>query len=178
VADVAALVEQRPCVLVGHSFGGIVALAAAAADTTSRVASVAVYEPPAAWLTGARPSRVDARDPAAAAEAFMISQIGEAAWRRIGEPVRTSRRAEGPAMLADLAMAGAGPPFDPADVLVPVSVARGGSTQRFVASTDALAAVLPDARLVDFDGVGHGAHLSHPDAFASWIIETVQALEG
>ena len=48
VADLVAVVDGRPSVLVGHSYGGDVALGAAA-EAPDAVRAVGVYEPPLPW---------------------------------------------------------------------------------------------------------------------------------
>ncbi len=60
---------------------------------------------------------------------------------------------------------------------VPVVFGRGGPTSRphHRETVAWLAGQIPGARLVDVPGAGHGAHLSHPDAFAAFVRAVVGA---
>lgn len=172
VADALAVAGERRCVMVGHSFGGLVALGAAH-QAPHLVEAVALYETPMPWLAGVvapPPVITDLSTPAEVAESFFIKTVGERAWARLGPETKAERRAEGPALIADLAMADAGPTFDPADILQPVAVAHGADpSNRYRPAARALVAAVHGASLDVFDGAGHGAHLSHPDSFAAWI---------
>lgn len=176
VDDLLAVVAGRPAVVVGHSFGGDVALAAAVAAPTT-VRSVGAYEPPLPWLAwwprrGGTP--LD-EDPADVAARFFRRMVGDAAWDRLPEATRAARRAEGPALLAELAaIGGPGPPFALERLAVPAAFGRGATSwehhRRAVAE---LAAAVPGALLVDIDGAAHGAHLTHPGAFADLVRSVV-----
>lgn len=172
VADALAVADGRRCVMVGHSFGGLIALGAAEAAPETVVA-VGAYEAPAPWLVDiGDPAGWDHRDdPAEAAAAFFVEAVGQASWDRLGEPFRAARRAEGEALVADLTMAREGPSFDLDDILQPITYAVGtAGGPRYVASGRAIIDRLPHAALVPIEGPGHGAHMSHPDGFARWIV--------
>jgi pimeloyl-ACP methyl ester carboxylesterase len=67
-----------------------------------------------------------------------------------------------------------GAPFDPSQVRVPVVCGYGSVTEdRHRASTTALAAAVPDGELITIEGAAHGAHLSHPRDFASFVRRVV-----
>ena len=96
----------RPVTAVGHSLGGDVVVGAALARPGS-FASIGAYEPPMPWLGLPRPDGRPRRpyvpgDPGDEAEAFFRRMVGDAAWERLPEPARAQRRAEGPALVADL----------------------------------------------------------------------------
>jgi pimeloyl-ACP methyl ester carboxylesterase len=175
VADLGEVVGDRRVVAVGHSFGGLVALAFAE-QFPARVAAVMVYEPPLSWLPwwsrsrGATPS--GDVTPALAAERFFRSVVSDQAWERLDPKTREQRCAEGPALLADLAAARAGAPFDPAALVVPVVVARGEhAVERHARGTQTLAEWLGETSVKVIAGAHHGAHMSHPDSFAA-LVET------
>ena len=181
VADAIAVAAGRRCVLVGHSFGAVIALRAAA-ERPDLVAALALYEPPVGWVEGVeRPPPLIAVEepPSAVAEAFFIATVGARAWARLPERTRAVRLAEGPAIGADLRMAGTGPGVALGDVLQPVWIAHGDDPGgRYGPGAQRLAQLVPDGRVQVFDGVGHGVHLSHPDRFAAWIRSVPARIRG
>jgi pimeloyl-ACP methyl ester carboxylesterase len=185
-ADVDDLLERlgdRPSVVIGHSYGGHVAMAAAI-RRPDLVGAIGVFETPVAWLpwwppntSGGVAVRASERGtPADAAEAFMRSIVGDDIWARLPRSTKEARRAEGPALLADMAdIRQLPPPYEPADVRVPVVVGRGSQSKgQHLAGTDALLQSLPDAELHVIDGAGHGAHTSHPDQFVEFVRHAVR----
>jgi pimeloyl-ACP methyl ester carboxylesterase len=172
VADAQAVLTGRRSVVIGHSFGGLVALALAA-EEPELVAGVGVYEPPVSWIPGltrARPIVDLDAPPREVAEAFFRRTVGERTWTRMPETVREARRAEGEAIIADLRMAARGPGVELENVGQEVHIAHGDDPARhYAVGARRLADLLPRTRLRHFEGVGHGAHLSHPDRFADWI---------
>lgn len=177
VDDLAAVVGDRPALLFGHSLGGVLALALAD-RRPDLVPAVVAYEPPLSWRSwwprttpGSRAVLEHADDPAEAAEAFMRRMVGDALWERLPARTRAARRAEGPALVTEMAALRSDvPPFDPRRLRVPVVVARGMTTaEHHRRGAAELAELVPTARLVDLDGAGHGAHLTHPDAVAALI---------
>lgn len=169
---------RQVAVIVGHSYGGCIALRAAQ-RAPALVRSVAVYEPPLPWLVGwpadtGSSRALGAADPEAAAEAYMRRVIGDRRWEDLPERVRDRRRSEAPALLADLHSVRPGPgaaaPIDLEAVSVPVVVGRGTrSPAHLLAGADRLVGLLPDAELVVVAGAGHGAHTTHPEAVAAMV---------
>ncbi len=177
VADLVAIVDGRPSVLVGHSYGGDVALGAAVAAPEA-VRAVGVYEPPLPWSDWwPRRSRgnLAAEDPAVFAEGFFRRVVGDHAWDRLSETARAERRADGPALTAELAsIRRPRSPIDLAGVVVPVVLGRGSrSLPHHRRAIDALVELLPRTEVVEFPGATHGAHISHPDAFAAFVRRVV-----
>ena len=178
-ADLLAHLDGGPPVtIVGHSYGGHVALRAAI-ERPDLVRAVVIYETPLAWMdwwppdtAGGRAVRTyaDGGSPADAAEAFMRAIVGDDVWERLPATTKEARRAEGPALLADMRdiQRTGDPPYDPTDVTVPVVISRGSESKgQHRLGTDEWRRLFPDAELEVIEGAGHGAHLSHPDEFAA-----------
>lgn len=173
-------------VVVGHSFGGTVALRLAERGD-DRVRAVGAYESPLPDLGGGY-DRVGGgaievaseHGAAAAAEHFYRRMVGEHTWQRLRDRERDARRAEGPALVAeleDLRVPGHSP--DLSRVRVPVAVGLGGrSSERLRRSAEEMheaLRALGGARVerTEIATAGHGAHLTHPDEFAGWVREVV-----
>lgn len=193
VSDLEALTGGRPCVVVGHSIGGVIALVAAQADPS--VLAVGAWEAPMAWLAWWPESsagraavvgmpqepvgEVDANagdGPAGdVAERFMRRMIGDERWARLPSSTRAARRAEGPALIADVAwMHGATAPYDAAELTQPVLAGYGSASKPYhQRAAEELAAGVRDGELMVVEGADHGAHLSHPQDFAQFVRRTV-----
>ena len=182
VADLVAVVDGRPSVLVGHSYGGDVVLGAAA-EAPEAVRAVGVYEPPlpwSDWWPRRSAGNIAAEDPAAFAESFFRRVVSDDAWARLPENARAERRADGPALVAELASIRRDrSPIDFADIVVPVVLGRGSrSLPHHRRAIDALVDLLPVTEVVEFPGATHGAHLSQPDAFAAFVRRVVELGDG
>ena len=185
VDDLASIVAGRQVALLGHSFGGVIALALAARDP-ALVTGVAVYEPPTPWspswpASSAGGFALTSEDPAEAAERFMRRMIGDARWAKLPPSTKAARRAEGPALVDELRAVRAEPgaPFDPSEIEVPVVVGHGSeSSERHVTTAVELAASLPHGRSVVVEGAGHGVHLTHPDRLAALVRDVLGPAEG
>jgi pimeloyl-ACP methyl ester carboxylesterase len=179
VADLFDVLDGRPAVVAGHSYGADVALAAAA-EQPALVAAVVSYEAPMPWQpwwpddTAGGAAVAAAGGPEAAAEAFMRRMVGDDRWARLPAPTRAARRAEGGAVLADLQSIRDRAPFDLADVRVPVVVGVGTeSAPHQQEAAPLVTAALRQAELHRIDGARHGAHLSHPAQFAALVARAV-----
>jgi pimeloyl-ACP methyl ester carboxylesterase len=169
VEDLAAYLDARgltSAVIVGSSFGGVLALELAARQP-GRARAVIAYEPPYGPLadpaTQARFAGTAARTmaayavggSAAAAETFLRAVSGDAAWEALSDRSRAFLAAEGDGAVADSALAG----LDPdglARISAPVLVLTGGAGQPFYGPiADALVARLARARRVTLDGLTH-----------------------
>jgi pimeloyl-ACP methyl ester carboxylesterase len=177
VDDLATLLDGRPAVLAGHSFGGLVCLALAERQP-ALVRSVLAYEAPMTWLPwwpSARAGGVAAGTDESghrAAEWFLRRMIGDETWERLPRGMRAERLAEGPTLLAEMRSVRppAPVPVEPAAIAVPVLAAYGSETRPHHrrGATD-LADAAPHGELACIDGATHGAHLSHPDDFARLV---------
>ena len=180
VDDLLAIVDGRPTVLFGHSFGGLVALVAAS-RATDLVLAVAAYEPPQPWEpwwpgTSAGGAAARAAAPADAAEAFLRRMVGDDRWEALPERTRAARRREGAALAAELRSVrdAPAPPLDPALLDLPLVVGRGTrSSDHLRRSAEALARAVPGAELVEVGDADHGAHLTHPAAVARLVRRAV-----
>jgi pimeloyl-ACP methyl ester carboxylesterase len=180
VDDLAALLDGRPAVLAGHSFGGVISLALAARRPELARAVVA-YEAPRMWepwwpggSAGPLPSAEDA------AEWFLRRMIGDANWERLPRAMRDERRAEGPTLVAELrAVRPPQPaPYDAAAISVPVVAAHGTDARpHHVRATAELASAAPQGELRVVDGASHGVHLTHPAEFAGLVHRALELAE-
>jgi len=177
VDDLLALIGERRAILVGHSYGGNVALAAAA-RRADLVRGVVVYESPLSWMPwwpSATPGTAaieSAHDTEAAAEAFMRRLIGAERWEALPERTRATRRAEGAALVGELGDLRAHAPWVAAAITVPVWAGVGEHAvphqQRGMRE---LAAMLPDCRLVELPGCRHMANATDPDLFRRLLVD-------
>lgn len=191
VDDLVGLLDGRPAVLAGHSFGGVVCLAAAQRHP-DLVRAVLAYEAPRSWApwwpgeTGAQASGPlsslagagdgPVPDPGDVAEGFLRRMIGDAMWERLPAAVRAQRRSEGATLLAETRSVRPPnpPPFDDAAITVPVIAAHGSETRaHHVRATELLARTAPQGELRVVDGAGHGAHLTHPRRFADLVVSAL-----
>ena len=183
VADLAALLDAEGvdrAILVGHSFGGVVALEAAA-RLPERVAAVVAYEPPYGPLADAavRPffaiTARETRDAlerdgrAGAARAFLERVAGPGTWDALPDRGRAKLADEGGGAVADAGMAG----LDPdglGRIGCPVTILTGTASDPFYAPiADALVARITGARRVELPGLRHAAPIRDPGEMAAAV---------
>jgi len=181
VADLLALVGDGPAVVVGHSYGGDVALGAALASP-GPVVGVGAYEPPLSWTEWwpRRARTADDAEPARFAERFFRRMVGDGPWERAGEETRAERRADGPALVTELtSLRSSGPPFDVRQLRVPAVFGRGSeSVWHHRRAVEELHAAVAGSELFEINGAGHGAHLSHPAGFAEFVRAVIRTSAG
>jgi pimeloyl-ACP methyl ester carboxylesterase len=172
VSDLRTVLAGRRAIAVGHSFGGNVVLATAAAHP-ELIAAAVVYEPPAPWRPewpSSSVSRPRTGTPEEQAEAFMRRMVGHRVWERLPAATRQQRRAEGPTLVTELAGLRGKAPFDISEVGVPVVVGCGSAGLPHAAAwARTLAGLLPRADLVEVPGATHGIHLGDPAALADMV---------
>jgi pimeloyl-ACP methyl ester carboxylesterase len=182
VADLAGLLAGRRAVLVGHSYGGNVALAAAE-QHPHLVRAVAIYETPLSWMpwwpgnTAGSVAVATADDHELAAERFMHRMIGAERWEALPERTRATRRAEGAAMVGELTDLRANQPWSADHVGVPLLAGYG--TQAADHQQRGMQWVVQHvagARPVVLQDCRHDAPLSHPALFAQHMVEPLLAL--
>lgn len=162
-------------ILVGHSYGGNVALATAI-RCPELVAGIVTYETPLSWLdwwpddSAGSDALGWTDDPAEAAERFMRRLIGDDRWDRLPESTRRSRRAEGVAMVGELLDLRAGPAWDPGRVSVPVLAVHGERGQdHHRRAAEWIARHVAGAELACLPGARHPGPNTHPDAVAELV---------
>lgn len=182
VDDLRAVIDTvaapGPVVVVGHSFGGNVALALADRHPGT-VQAVVVYETPllwADWWSGTS-ARTKAEgpwddDPEAAAEQFMRRLVGDRRWEALPEATRRQRRAEGRALVGELDDATAHEPWRAERIGVPVLTLfgeRGRPHHR--RAMELVAGSVPDGRVRMVPGAHHFGVNTHADVTAELIGE-------
>lgn len=174
-ADLIELLEttaRGPAIVVGHSFGGLVAVGAAG-HAPHLIAAVGAYEPPMPWTPWWEASP-PFTSPETATEEFFERMVGPGVFAGLPPEFREDRRAEGAALIADYAAAEAGLDIEVADLLCPLAAAHGSRTlPKFERAATTLVEAAHDATLTIIAGASHGAHMTHPEAFADWIRSTV-----
>ena len=181
VADLVALLAGRRAVLIGHSYGGNVAMATAARHG-DLVAGVVMYESPLAWESfwpassmsaSAAHAPVPTKEEAAnAAEGFMRRLIGAERWLALPERTRLSRRTEGLALVSELKDLREHQPWSADDVNVPVIVGVGGrASERYLKGMAHVTNSVAGATLVCLEGCTHDAPTAAPDQFRRELIE-------
>jgi pimeloyl-ACP methyl ester carboxylesterase len=182
VDDLASVVGGEPAVIVGHSLGGIVGLTFAS-RFPELVPAVVAYEAPMPWLptwpsnTAGGVALMGSGDEADAAEAFMRRIVGDERWEALPPRTKEQRRAEGPALVAELRSLRPPheAPFDATSLRMPVVAGHGGASRpHHRAAARQLASDVPDGELVVIDGASHGAHLTHPREFAGLVRRAVE----
>lgn len=177
--DVLAAVPDRvgPRVLIGHSFGGNVALALAA-RAPEMVDAVVTYETPLSWRSWwpGDSAGGDAvawqADPALAAERFMRRLIGDERWERLPASTRRARCAEGPAMVGELLDLRARPAWSADRIAVPVLAMYGEfGRPHHRRAAETIASEIEHGEVAVLPGARHPGPNTHPDAMA----EAVQA---
>jgi len=168
---------RGPVTLVGHSFGGVIAIAAAAAMPEAMGALV-VYEPPMPWLWEEPPhhAMVVGGDPAVEVEQFFRRMVSNEAWEHLSEAERQSRIADGAGLMSDLRIIRGEVPFtldDIATLEIPITIGIGASISGHRRAAERVVATAPHGVLVHIEGAPHGAHLSHPDSLAELVMTSI-----
>lgn len=122
----------------------------------------------------------DASPEAAAnvAERFMRRMIGDERWESLPASTREARRAEGPALLAELQSARRGAPYDPSAIKVPVLAGHSTESKEHHqwAAQELARLAGGDAPFV-IEGAGHAAHATHHAEFATFVRRVVAAAQ-
>ena len=183
VSDLTGLLAGRKAVLIGHSYGGNVALATAERHP-DLVAGVAVYETPLSWeewwpgTTAGAIAVADSGKPHEAAERFLRRMLGDERWDALPERTKHTRRSEGVAMVEELADLRRHRAWDAARITVPVVTSYGAEGAPHHRMGMQHAATILGCPVVELAGCRHDAPLSHPDLFRTEVIEPLMLRVG
>lgn len=181
--DVEHLAAQitEPAHVVGHSYGGFLALQLAL-TYPDRVKSLALYEP-VAFSILEEAERADVERVSALTtdietwlERFVDWWNGAGAWAALAEPTKNAFRAVGWKVSQEVASL-ATDRSDYATISVPTLLMSGSNTrpvERLV--VEKLAAAMPRARLVTFEGLGHMGPIVAPAAINAEIKTHIDSL--
>lgn len=170
----------RPSLVVGHSYGGNVALALAQRHP-ELVDGVVTYETPLSWRSwwpgdsaGADAASWQA-DPPMAAERFMRRLVSDERWERLPESTRQARRREGTAMVGELLDLRERPAWVADAIDAPVMAMHGEFGQNHHRlGAEAIASEIADGELVVLAGGRHPGPNTHPDEVAATITEFIE----
>lgn len=177
VDDLLSVIDQVPSIVVGHSLGGVIALAAAG-RRPDLMRGVVVFEVPMSWEpwwptdSGGSVAASMSDRPEDAAEEFMRRVVGSQRWDRLPERTRLERRSEGPALVGEMTSIRRGRPWNPAEILCPIVSGHGrGSRPQFERSAHTIGETVGDAIVVALPDARHNAHSDMPEKFQRALIE-------
>lgn len=187
VAVIDAVLPGRRCVLVGHSLGGVLVLGAGQA-LPETVMAIGAFEAPTPWAsrrTGPRGDRAEHAEsessPEDVAERFMRRMVGDEQWERLPQSTRCARRAEGVSLVAEMAAVrdSSRTPYDLTRIEQPVVAGTGSeSTEYHIAAARHLGESVDRGEVHVIEGAGHGAHHSHPQEFAGFVMRVLELTGG
>ena len=183
VGDLVELLAGRRAVLIGHSYGGNVALGTAD-HHPELVAGVAVYETPLSWepwwpgTTAGSIAVAESGKPREAAERFMRRILGDQRWEALPERSKDVRRSEGVAMVEELADLRRHQPWVPEHIVTPVITAFGGLGAPHHRDGMRHAAALLGCPVVELPDCRHDAPLSHPELFRALVVDPLLEMVG
>jgi pimeloyl-ACP methyl ester carboxylesterase len=168
VADLVAVLDGRRAVVVGHSFGGVTAMGAAA-TAPELVDALVLYETGMAWVPGwddtAMQDVFASPDPEATALRLMLGDRYDA----MDDEERARRRVEASAFIAEERSVRQGTaPFEVNGIRAPLVYGRSdpGVMSPVV---DHLCRRLEGVEVVPITGAGHSAHRTAPEGFADLV---------
>ena len=174
VEDLVGLVGARKVVLIGHSFGGNIALSAAARLST-QVIGVSTYETPLSWMDwwpgSTAGAMAVASSEADAAQNFMIRLIGHKRWEALPERTREERRREGAALVGELTALRSKAPWYVEEITCSVLCGYGSLGMKHHADGARwLAQNLTNSQLVELRDAAHSAPVTHPLQFVQELV--------
>jgi pimeloyl-ACP methyl ester carboxylesterase len=178
VEDLLEVIGPEPAVVIGHSFGGTVALVCAARHPR-HIRGVVTYENPMPWLewwptdTGAGNASRRGDDPEQAAQDFLIRFIGQRLWDRLPDSTKSERRAEGRALVEELASIHDSPVFERDSIQVPICIGVGSLARDYMRRGAEFLSGHVDSWMAVLEGAHHNAHSSQPSEFIDRLVAPV-----
>ena len=173
--DLLGVIADGPAVVVGHSFGGHVALAAAIARP-GPIASLGVWEPASPWADwwpdpsyakGVATTAAET-DTERLGQRYARQGMGEERWSRLDPTRRAEFAAEGVALRADIADQ-LTPPYDLDALTTPVVVGCGSPPSPHYGVGVVRMAERIGAELFSAPGAEHLCHIRQPEVFAALV---------
>lgn len=174
VDDLSTLIGDRKVVLIGHSFGGNIALATSV-RLHEQVVGVSTYETPLSWMdwwpgTTAGAMAV-ASSESDAAENFMVRLIGRKRWNELPERTRGDRRREGAALIGELTALRMKAPWSVKEISCPVLCGYGSNGAKHHAEGARwLANNVKNGCLVELREAAHSAPITHSLQFVTELV--------
>jgi pimeloyl-ACP methyl ester carboxylesterase len=168
VDDLLSILDGRPAVLAGHSFGGIIALSAAA-RAPELIQALAVYECAVAWAPDWDDHvMIGVLGNENAEEAGLRLMLGDR-FDSMSSEERDRRRRGARAFLAEeRSVRTPAPPFDVASIKVPLIYGRS-DTDALDGVVSYLRAEVPTTEVVVLPHADHHAHRTDPEGFAGLV---------
>ena len=163
--DLLAVIGHAPATVVAHSFGGTVALLAAA-RRPDVVASLGLFEPTVMWADWWPDWETQSEQAAKVQHQFRVG------LEHVPKRTPEQRRADDEMLAAELALI-AEPPFAFAEIAVPCLLAHSTLTTPYHVESVAQLARELGAGVVVIDDAGHTAHRARPREFAEFVRRAV-----
>ena len=154
VDDLVAVLDEIPSVVIGHSWGGNVVVAAAI-RRPDLIASIGLWETSMLWLPGWPPEHPE-----------ILRGAIERSRRKLAESPNRQRERTRFIAEAELAFV---QQFDLEDVKVPCLVGLGGASLPVFAGGMQYVATVLGADVFEIPDAGHMAHREHPNQFAEFV---------
>jgi pimeloyl-ACP methyl ester carboxylesterase len=177
IDDVLTVLDGRRAVVVGHSFGGIVAMGATV-RAPDLVDALVLYESVVAWAPGWNDTPIRtilaAPDPEDAGLRLMFRER----YATMSDDLRRRLRVEARTFVEEEAAVRNGtPPYDVSELQPPVVYGRGDAPH-LPPILAFLEARVPCLEVVTIPGADHHAHRSEPDAFAGLVRRGLELARG
>ncbi len=183
ISDLNSLLSELPAILIGHSYGAVIALGGAI--SLDNILGCVIYEPPLSWLpwwttlNGASAGIAVDTDPHDAVDIFMSNSLGKDRWSRLNPNIKDELYSQGETLIAELTNLRQKAPFDPDRILLPMVLSYGSeSTQRQKRGIEYLSEHILNSRQVEILGAKHNAHMTHYKDFANMIESSINYILG
>ena len=175
IQDLKVALPKRPCVLFGHSYGGVIAMALGSMKP-SEVVAIVSYEAPRAWESWWPQAPDDEIDPGDAAEYFMRNLTGDRKWLSLTSRAREQYRHQGELMVQELRWQETRR-YDASQIKVPLVIGVGSqSNERAQMAARLTAAEASEGTLQKIEGSDHAAPQTHPKQIAQLIKRALNSI--